>query len=338
MEGEDIYNDFISQEWNCDNFKFHQKISKSCLLEAYIHEPSNHKNLMHVLKNMSYMIPYCGLKIHCSEKNYESLKELKNFNKNIIIDQSIPSSRTLWEYNNMMVNPEFWKSFESEKVLIFQTDSAVLQNNILKFIHYDYIGARWPYNPTEVDDIHIGNGGFCLRNPKICYDICRKNNLPPQWAEDVFYAKHFHYTEYAVLPEISVADEFSSELVPSLNSFGMHKTYGYNSKFFIKRLLNLNYQKIKQPLIIDVCIGCDNNIIHRSEKLTNWVKLGVSHNGINIPKDAIVPFDLGKDAPNFAGQKKYLLIKYYSQIDKKEQFCPVMLIKNKIVQYDNLIN
>lgn len=336
MDAEEIYNNFISQNWECNDFKFHQKIDKSCLLEAYIHEPSNHKNLMNVIKNMSFMIPYCGLKIHCSEISYPIVKELETYNKNIIINNDIPNSRTLFEYNNMMVNPEFWNSFESEKVLIFQNDSAVLQNNILKFLHYDYIGARWPYNPTNVDDIHVGNGGFSLRNPKICYDICRKNTNDPGCAEDVFFARNFNYIEHANVPSINVADEFSTETVPVINTFGMHKTYGYNSKFFLKKLLDVHYNKINQPLILDVLIACENTILYKSKKLTDWVKLGVGPHGIHIPKDAVVPYELEND--EFIGKKKFLLVKFYSQIDKKEDYCPVMLVKNKIVQYDNLIN
>jgi len=338
MQGQEIYNNFMSQPWENDNFKYHTKIDSKCLLECYIHEPNKDNNLMNVIKNMSFMIPYCGLKIQCSSNNYEYLVDKINpQNNNVVIDPSVPTSRTLYEYNNNMVNPEFWKSFESEKVLIFQTDSAVLQNNILKFLHYDYLGARWPYNPLNIDDIHVGNGGFNLRNPKICYDISRMNVIEKDMAEDVYYAKHFYYTEYANVPDIHVADQFSTEVVPVINTFGMHKTYAYNTPYFIKKLLDVHYKKYPQPMILDVFIGCDDKIVHRSQKLFDWVKLGMGPTGINIPKDAVVPYDI-PNKEQFCGKKKYLLIKYISSLDRKEYFCPVMLVKNKIVQYDNLIN
>lgn len=334
MDSEDIYDKYISKNWENDNYRFHQKPSKTCLLECFLHEHQDHKNLMNVINNMSYMIPYCALKIYCSNKNYEKLKELEKYNKNIIIDPNIPESRTIFEYNNMMIDPNFWKSFESEKVLIFQTDSAVLQNNILKFIHYDYVGAAWPYNPTGVDDIHVGNGGFSLRNPKICSDICRVNKM--DFPEDVFFAKHFHYTEYANVADMDIANQFSCETIPMINTFGMHKAYLYTPRSYIKKLFDVRHKKVKQPFIIDAFIGCEGNIIKRSQKLLDWIKLGIGPSGLYIPKDSIVPYELDK-YDEYAGKKKYLGIKFYSQVEKKEEICPIMLIKNKIVQFDNLI-
>jgi len=336
MENEYLYDKFISKNWS-SKFSNHAKLDKTCLLECYIHEPRNHKNLLHSIKNMSYMIPYCGLRIHCSDENKELLHETfkKDNNNNIFIDSTLPTSRTLFEYNSQMVNPDFWKSFQSEKVLIFQTDSAVLQNSILKFIHYDYLGARWPYNPTNCDDIHIGNGGFSLRNPRICYNITRKHGIEMGQPEDVYFAKHFHYCEDANVPEINIADEFSAEVVPVINSFGMHKTYGYNPKEYMKKLFDVRTDCFKQPDILDVGIVCDNKIMIDNDYLKRWVQLGMGPRGIYIPKGAVVPFRLDE---SFAGSKKFLYIRYYSHEEKKENQSVLMIIKNRNIQMDYLIN
>lgn len=333
---EQIFNNFLNTKWEPD-FSTHVKNDKA-VLECYIHEPFLSDNLLKVIDNVSHMLPNTALKIHCSELNYENIKaHVKTTENNVIIDPTIPKARTLFEYNYHMTNPDFYKSFTSDKVLIFQTDSAVLQNNILKFLHYDYVGAPWPYNPVGVDNIHVGNGGFSLRNPKICADICRKFSIFEGVPEDAYFAKYLYYSENACLPTVEDAKLFSTELYPVTGTFGMHKTYAYNSEFFINKLLNVNTKKIKPPIIMETFVGCEKGPIYTSEKLLNWLKTGIGPEGLYIPKDTIVPYHI-ENYGDYSGYKKFLYIKYLSQIDCQIKQCLVMLIQNKQVQFDCLLN
>jgi len=327
---------FLNSKWEPD-FATHVKNEKA-ILECYIHEPAVNDNLLKVIDNVSHMLPYSALKIHCSELNHEIIKEhVKKTQNNVIIDPTIPTARTLFEYNYHMTNPDFYRSFTSDKVLIFQTDSAVLQNNILRFLHYDYVGAPWPYNPVGVDNIHIGNGGFSLRNPRICADICRKFSIHEGIPEDAYFAKYFYYTENALLPTVEEAKLFSTELYPVTGTFGMHKTYNYNSEYFINKLLNINTKKINPPIIMEAFVGCEKGPMYTSEKLLNWLKTGIGPEGLYIPKDTVVPYDL-KDYSEFVGHKKFLYVKYLSQKDSTIKQALIMLILNKQVQFDNLLN
>lgn len=332
----EYFNDFLNKDWDYD-FNTHIKNDENCPLECYLHEHINKKESINVLNNLSHMLPYSALTIHCSDINYEFLcNHVKNENNNVTIKNSIPTSRTLDEYNYHMTNPDFWNSFKSKKVLIFQTDSAILQNNILKFMEYDYVGAPWLYNPCNVDDIHIGNGGLSLRNPVICAEICKKYTIPRGFPEDVFFSKNFYYCEHANLPNFNEAMEFSAETIPSIGTFGMHKVYGYNQKYVVNKIFNVSTKKNKSPKILEAKIICDNDIIYSNDNLIKWLNLGIGNDGLFIPKNTIIPYDTNYGL--YAGSKKILYIKFFSEITKKLNETFVLLIKNKKVQFDYLIN
>ncbi len=47
------------------------------------------------------------------------------------------------EYNKLMKSPEFWQWFHADYVLLFQTDSFILQYGIHEYTRFDYVGAPW---------------------------------------------------------------------------------------------------------------------------------------------------------------------------------------------------
>jgi Protein of unknown function (DUF5672) len=60
---------------------------------------------------------------------------------------------------------ELWKYIDTDYALIFQHDGFILNPDAWtnEFLEYDYIGAPWYY----LKNIHVGNGGFCLRSKKL---------------------------------------------------------------------------------------------------------------------------------------------------------------------------
>jgi len=111
--------------------------------------------------------------------------------------------------------------------LVIQWDGYVVDAEawLPEFLHYDYIGAKWPWHP---DGFTVGNGGFSLRSQRLlaaCADarLC----LDPGLGEDVLVCRRYRRSleaEFGVrfAPE-AVADRFSHERVaPAAPTFGFH--------------------------------------------------------------------------------------------------------------------
>jgi hypothetical protein len=73
-------------------------------------------------------------------------------------------------YNKLLISRCFFEAFaQYNYILIAQTDSLVLSDDLMKWVGsgYDYIGAPWgeDYKTNAgVDFVSVGNGGFSLRN------------------------------------------------------------------------------------------------------------------------------------------------------------------------------
>lgn len=114
--------------------------------------------------------------------------------------------------------------------LLVQFDSYILDAGAWtdRFLDYDYIGAKWPWQPAER---RVGNSGFCLRSKKLL-DIMAHYPLPPtgQYVDDTFIC-HTIRTELEQKHDIkiapdAIADQFSyeREKVP-------HPTFGFHGLF-----------------------------------------------------------------------------------------------------------
>jgi glycosyltransferase involved in cell wall biosynthesis len=108
----------------------------------------------------------------------DSYYELKNRMK---LDFSVVFVRSDWmgsltNYNNMLLAPEFYKTFSNYRyLLVCHLDAWVFRDELQMWIDkgYDYIGAPWflPRPETSKDWAPLeklmlpqgGNGGFCLR-------------------------------------------------------------------------------------------------------------------------------------------------------------------------------
>jgi hypothetical protein len=73
-------------------------------------------------------------------------------------------------YNQLLISKCFFEAFAHYNyILIAQTDSLVLSDDLMRWVGYgyDYIGAPWGDNyqtHAGVDFVSVGNGGFSLRN------------------------------------------------------------------------------------------------------------------------------------------------------------------------------
>ena len=264
---------FASHDWACD-FGTHPVTSP---LVGILIENRNHKYLEATLRNFSCMLPFASLWIIHSEKNKETIQNLVGSFPNIRTECSLPDEGfTVKECDTLKMTPEFWKKFIGfHRVLIFNVDTGIKKNSILRFMHFDYIGAMWYHRPLDLDQ---GNGGFSLRNPRLMLEICSKfpeAAVPP---EDVYFARKIKDScPGARMPTRFECEAFSTETREVLWTLGFHdvETYFPDSKGVyvpidgpLQKLLNI------QKADIDGIVG-----------VTPLVKLGIGPNCLRIFKE-----------------------------------------------------
>ena len=166
-------------------------------------------------------------------------------------------------YNFLMLEPNFYATFfECENILIYQLDAFVFSDKLEYFcsLGYDYIGAPWIFSSIEKHKIYgqeirasVGNGGFCLRRPKACYELLLKHkqivlDLKDKVAEDCIFALCGAVTEEFKIAPLKVAKNFSIELLAerfykknNQLPFGCHSWHKYSSDFWMKIFKNFGY-------------------------------------------------------------------------------------------------
>jgi hypothetical protein len=145
--------------------------------------------------------------------------------KNIKIIKTTMNEVTVEEYSDFLKTTNFWNNLTGEKILIYQEDSFIFNNNIDNFINYDYIGAPWI---EKILPIPVGNGGISLRTKKVMIDIIERINLEGKMneeiiSEDVFFSKHMQRLSIGKIADTETASRFSSELIYNKNSFSGHQ-------------------------------------------------------------------------------------------------------------------
>jgi hypothetical protein len=220
--------EFAGYPWGCD---FGNHPVQSPLIGILI-ENRDHKYLEATLRNFSCMLPFASLWIMHSDKNKETIDRLVGPYPNIKTECCLPNENfTVKECDMMKMSPEFWKKFvQFHRLLIFNVDTGIKKNTILRFMHFDYIGAMWYHRPLGLEQ---GNGGFSLRNPRLMLEICTKfkeDAFPP---EDVFFAQKIkNHCTGARMPQQFECELFSTETREIPRTFGFHdvETYFPDSK------------------------------------------------------------------------------------------------------------
>jgi hypothetical protein len=126
------------------------------------------------------------------------------------------------DYNYYITDPKFWAALlEFDRVLIFQHDSGLLREGIEEFYQFDYVGAPWVFQ------LHGGNGGLSLRNPRIMYHICQQfpyKGMSVHGNEDVYFCNKMKEANgcNGLLAPREVCSQFSVESIYKLGTFGYH--------------------------------------------------------------------------------------------------------------------
>lgn len=150
-----------------------------------------------------------------------------------------PPVKNAHDYNKLLTNPNFWKQFKTEYVLIFQHDSGLLKEGIDEFINldYDYYGAPWKDNaPWARKDRAAGNGGLSLRKVKPHIKVCTEKAYNYNMGnEDVYFSHNLpNVAPYEVCKKFSVETEYQ------LGTLGYHAIDKHLTKDQVDNILHFN--------------------------------------------------------------------------------------------------
>lgn len=158
---------------------------------AVIVEPRKHDLLIETINNVAgYLGVTWNIHVITHESNNDWLKEhFPNINISNIESRSINGS----EYSKLFMSESFWNLFKEENILIFQTDSCIMNSNvnIHNFMQYPFIGGYYNYyrilrlseNSDEKIILHMNNspnvsfsinGGFSFRQRSKMLECVRK--------------------------------------------------------------------------------------------------------------------------------------------------------------------
>jgi Protein of unknown function (DUF5672) len=210
---------------------------------AVIVEPRKHPAFSFVLQNFVTHLPD-GWKILIFHGNQN-----KDFVHNLLA--TLPprflkpielhvDNLTIKQYNAILMSSAFYKCVPTETMLIFQTDTIILEPQLLHaFLQYDYVGAPWPSGG-------VGNGGLSLRKKSKMITIT-ETVIPFHENEDINLSMQPLVPLHK--PSFEEAKQFAVETVFYETPFGIHVPWKYLSADKMHILIE-KYPAIKKLMLL----------------------------------------------------------------------------------------
>jgi hypothetical protein len=327
---ERYYQEFLARGWQA-SFDTHPA-AEEAPLEMVLIEPRDHKNLGGVLRNMSALLPFASLTILHAPENASTLESIvyEHGKNEVKLVPHFPGNMTQDEYSHWMTTPEVWNLLTAPQVLLFQTDTAMRYNNILRFMEFDYVGAPWIWQVAGDSRIEMGNGGFSLRTRSWMSHIATTYafHKTTDIAEDVYYAKYILDCDKAVIPDRQLAASFAVEHLSVEDPMALHKAWEFHPEHHAEYWLT---QGLASPTpccsldLQDAWIETANGIVIEEPCLLPWMRLGLSTDGLYIQKDAKITPITTDPCP---GQQKRLCFRCTINGDGREY--KVALHRNRV--------
>jgi hypothetical protein len=241
-----------------DNISLNNNSNKVCVLiecRKHIYIEPVMKHMIQMLRNDNW-----NFAIVCGNDNYNYVSEIfKNITNLKIINLNVKTlhlNNSIFydnnNYNALFKSKNFWNLFNEKHILITQTDTLLLKNNLNNFLSYDYIGSPWPLNVEwNLYNISIGNGGFSLRNKDKMLEIIEKhyflNNIEDALLpEDCYFSKYLHNDYSAIIPDYKEGLSFAVECIYDNKNLpvGLHKPMLdiETLKSFLSNIYSDNYE------------------------------------------------------------------------------------------------
>jgi hypothetical protein len=187
-----------------------------------------HQNLEFCIRNAVYFNSGFSLHIFCSEANFEFVKHIcgnqfKNIHIHLVWKDLGTPELGRNEYNNLLCKQIFWNEFKEEHLIMFETDSYFLRPVPPTIFAYDYVAARWVWNPDKP-----GGGGISYRKKSVMLDICDRYRNPADIMQDCFASNGIKTLGYKY-PSFEESINFFTESYFSNKSkaFGVHQWWTF---------------------------------------------------------------------------------------------------------------
>lgn len=175
------------------------------------------------------------------------------FHLNVHVKKDFAVPLTFVAYSNLLADCDFWRSFQSLNILVFQADSRFCARSARSIDYFleldvDWVGAPWgaemQWRPLASAGSLVGNGGFSLRSRSAMLSCC---GTLSQANEDV------HYVQCLVRKQLKIAsvpqaEEFAFEsYMPqsTLVPLGVHKAYDHAMNHTALRELCPEYKSLE---------------------------------------------------------------------------------------------
>ena len=212
---------------------------ETAYLEAVLVASDVNPDLGPVLANLSYMLPGVAVTLCHSARNEAHIREAAGVGMGISFPglrllRILPDDFSFEDYSVLLLTPSFWARFTAPRVLIFQADSCLLRNTVLDFASLRYVGAPWSFDAAPPNRLHVGNGGFSLRDPVLMRNVAAKSSLVAQYrgigSEDLVFCRAMYNSSKRdnYLPRPEVAARFASETVVTPGCLGVHKPWAHH--------------------------------------------------------------------------------------------------------------
>jgi hypothetical protein len=205
---------------------------------------------------------YMFMKEMCEKINMEMINNYGTSAGQMRIIKIDSDNFEISQYSLLLANKEFWESLLGEKILIYQDDTCIFEENIDDFLEFDYIGAQFPTNIYS--GTYVGNGGLSLRTKSKMIEVINKQSIidtkmdmecdeiREQYArangniliipEDVYFCKVMNENGIGKLGNLLEANKFSVEHCynDKIHPFGGH-CFWYSildwKKYMIERVI-----------------------------------------------------------------------------------------------------
>tara|TARA_Y100001968_G_scaffold296603_1_gene304934 strand:- start:2614 stop:3303 length:690 start_codon:yes stop_codon:yes gene_type:complete len=196
--------------------------------------------------------------IYTTEKSFLKTKELflDFIDKTELIEiRTLETSKINIDfYNKILKSSYFWSNLKANKILIFQTDTLIIEPMEYSMFNFDYIGAlfskgksrciRFPvfnkeskdevgntwinqiYNANLRPELLLGNGGLSIRSREIMIKICMNETSEGNENEDIFFSRFLDKYSQNIPSNTKVINRFAIE-ADFHNSIGYHGSHFY---------------------------------------------------------------------------------------------------------------
>jgi len=157
-------------------------------------------------------------------------------------------------YNLLFKNAQFWSGLPARQVLIFQSDTLLLEPLDPALFGYGYLGGAWnpgryvseqfprygaqvePLDPVWESKVLCrsvpqgclnGNGGLSIRDRDLMASICKNESSADEMPEDIFFALYLQRYASGSLPFSAVVQRFVCETAYQPEVSGLHASWRY---------------------------------------------------------------------------------------------------------------